>query len=165
MGSARLEGPFASPAFTARQWAYARALGRGEVYTPQAIVNGRADATGLDDEELRQVAARTDRGAGGPTLAVEAGAVTIGAGEAPSGGAEVWLARYDPSVIEVEVRRGENAGRTLPHVHIVKQLTLLGRWRGETERIALPAKDDLRLVDAVLVQGAGEGPILAAARE
>jgi hypothetical protein len=91
--------------------------------------------------------------------------VTIGAGAAPSGGAEVWLARYDPSVIEVTVRRGENAGRTLPHANVVKQLTLLGRWRGDAERLPLPAKTDPRLVDAVLVQGAGEGPILAAARD
>jgi hypothetical protein len=156
---------FATPEFTARQWAYARALGNGEVYTPQAIVNGRADATGLDVGELNQIAARADRGADGPALTVAGDSVTIGAGAAPSGGAEVWLARYDPSVIEVTVRRGENAGRTLPHANVVKQLTLLGRWRGDAERLPLPAKTDPRLVDAVLVQGAGEGPILAAARD
>ena len=32
-----------------------------------------------------------------PTLSIEAGRALIGAGEAPPGGAEVWLARYDPS--------------------------------------------------------------------
>ncbi len=156
---------FATPEYTARQWAYARALGNGEVYTPQAIVNGRADATGLDVGELNQIAARADRGADGPALAVAGDSVTIGAGAAPSGGAEVWLASYDPGVIEVTVRRGENAGRTLPHANVVKQLTLLGRWRGDAERLPLPAKTDPRLVDAVRVQGAGEGPILAAARD
>jgi hypothetical protein len=156
---------FATPEFTARQWAYARSLGNGEVYTPQAIVNGRADATGLDVGELQKIAARVERGEGGPALALAADSVTIGAGAAPSGGAEVWLARYDPRVIEVEVRRGENAGRTLPHANVVKELTLLGRWRGDAERFALPAKSDPRLVDAVLVQGVGEGPILAAARD
>src|SRR5450755_4266798 len=31
---------FAKAAFTARQYAYARTLGHGEVYTPQTIVNG-----------------------------------------------------------------------------------------------------------------------------
>jgi hypothetical protein len=155
---------FATPEYTARQWAYARALGNGEVYTPQAIVNGRADTTGLDVGELKQIAARADRGAAGPALTLAADSVTIGTGAAPSGGADVWLARYDPSVIEVAVRRGENAGRTLPHANVVKQLTLLGRWQGDAERLALPAKGDPRLIDAVLVQGAGEGPILAAAR-
>lgn len=156
---------FDSPAYTARQWAYARSLGNSEVYTPQAIVNGRADTTGLDVGQLAQIAARADRGAAGPALSVAGNSVTIGAGEAPAGGAEVWLARYDPSVIEVAIRRGENAGRTLPHVNIVKQLALLGRWGGQAEQFNLPAKSDPRLIDAVLVQGAGQGPILAAARD
>jgi hypothetical protein len=156
---------FDSPAYTARQYAYAHTLGNSEVYTPQVIVNGRADTTGLDVGELAQIAARVDRGAAGPALTLAGNSVTIGAGAAPAGGAEIWLARYDPRVIEVAIKRGENAGRTLSHANIVKQLTLLGRWGGQAEAINLPAKDDPRLVDAVLVQGPGQGPILAAARD
>jgi hypothetical protein len=156
---------FASPAFTARQWAYARTLGHGEVYTPQAIVNGRADVTGADADELQALARREDRGAGGPELSIEAGRARIGAGAAPPEGAEVWLVRYDPAMREVAVKRGENAGRLLPHAHVVVDLVRLGGWRGEAERFDLPAKRDPRLVDAVLVQAAGTGPILAAAKE
>ncbi len=156
---------FAKPKFTARQWAYARALGHGEVYTPQAIVNGRADVTGADAAELQALAKREDRGAGGPDLSIEAGRAVIGAGEAPPGGAEVWLVRYDPATREVAVKRGENAGRLLPHAHVVVDLVLIGRWQGEAERFDLPAKTDPRLVDAVLVQAAGTGPILAAVKE
>ena len=156
---------FAKPAFTARQWAYARTLGHGEVYTPQAVVNGRADVTGADAAELQALVQREDRGAGGPDLSIEAGHAMIGAGEAPTGGAEVWLARYDPSTREVAVKRGENAGRLLPHAHVVVDLVLIGRWRGEPERFDLPAKTDPRLVDAVLVQASGTGPILAAVKE
>ena len=74
---------FAKPAFTARQWAYAGALGHGEVYTPQAIVNGSADITGADAAELQALAKREDRGAGGPDVSIEAGRALIGAGEAP----------------------------------------------------------------------------------
>jgi len=156
---------FAKPAFTARQWAYGRTLGHGEVYTPQTIVNGRADVTGADASELQALARREDRGASGPDLEIEAGRAVIGAGEAPPGGAEVWLARYDPATREVAVKRGENAGRLLPHAHVVVDLVLLGRWGGAPERLDLPPKTDPRLVDAVLVQGAGTGPILAAVKE
>ena len=156
---------FARPVFTARQWAYARALGHGEVYTPQTIVNGRADVTGADAAELQALAKREDRGPGGPDLSIEAGRATIGAGEAPPGGADVWLARYDPATREVAVKRGENAGRLLPHAHVVVDLLLLGQWRGEPVRFDLPAKTDPRLLDAVLVQAAGTGPILAAVKE
>jgi len=156
---------FAKPAFTARQWAYARALGHGEVYTPQAIVNARADVAGADAAEFEALTVREDRGASGPELSIEKGLAVIGAGEAPPGGAEVWLVRYDPSTREVAVKRGENAGRLLPHAHVVVDLVLIGRWRGEPERFDLPAKPDRRLVDAVLVQSAGTGPILAAVKE
>ncbi len=156
---------FAKPQFTARQWAYARSLGNSEVYTPQSIVNGRADVTGADAAELAALARRADRGAGGPDVAIEAGGAQVGAGSAPSGGGEVWLARYDPATRDVAVKRGENAGRLLPHVDIVVDLVLLGRWRGEAVRFDLPAKPDPRLRDAVLVQAAGTGAILAAVKE
>ena len=156
---------FAKPAFTARQWAYAQALAHSEVYTPQMIVNGRADVTGADAAELHALAKREDRGAGGPELSIEGGRALIGAGEAPPGGAEVWLVRYDPATREIAVKRGENAGRLLPHAHVVVDLVLIGRWRGEAERFDLPAKPDRRLVDAVLVQSAGTGPIIAAVKE
>src|SRR5690348_13496568 len=43
---------FASPQYTARQWDYAHALKHSEVYTPQVIVNGRADITGRDKAQL-----------------------------------------------------------------------------------------------------------------
>lgn len=156
---------FAKPEFTARQWAYAGALGHDEVYTPQAIVNGRADVTGADAAELAELAKREDRGAGGPDLSIAAGVVRVGPGAAPPGGAEVWLARYDPAIRNVAVRRGENVGRLLPHVDIVVALVRLGRWSGDAERFDLPGKGDPRLRDAVIVQAAGGGPILAAVKE
>lgn len=42
----------ASPAFTARQKAYAAAHGEANVYTPQVIVNGLAGAAGGDRAEI-----------------------------------------------------------------------------------------------------------------
>ena len=156
---------FAKPEFTARQWAYARALRRADVYTPQIVVNGRADGIGADAAEMRELAERTDRGAAGPDVTIEPGAVTIGVGRAPRRGADVWLARYQPGVIDVAVQRGENAGRTLPHGNVVREMVLIGHWSGEAERLALPPANDSRLADAVLVQTSDAGPILAAARD
>ena len=48
---------FASPQFTARQWDYAHALRHTEVYTPQVIVNGRADIVGRDRVALEKLIA------------------------------------------------------------------------------------------------------------
>jgi hypothetical protein len=74
----------------------------------------------------------------------------------------VWLALYDPRVVEVPVARGENAGRTLAHKNVVHRLVLLGHWTGAAERLPLPPSGGL--ARAVLVQGAGTGPIIAAAK-
>jgi hypothetical protein len=72
--------------------------------------------------------------------------------------------RYDPRVIEVVVKRGENAGKTLPHKNVVREMIVLGNWRGEAASFPLPAADDPELAEAVIVQTAGAGPVLAAAR-
>jgi hypothetical protein len=153
---------FGRPEFTERQYAYARSLGDSGVYTPEVVVNGRAAGVGAESSEVAALATKTDRGASGPSVTIQGEAVTIGAGAAPSGGAEVWLALYDPRTIEVAVPRGENAGRTLAHRNVVKQLSRLGAWNGAPTRLPLPPAGGL--ARAVIVQQRGVGPILAAAR-
>jgi len=154
---------FSSPKWTARQYAYAKAMGREGVYTPQIVVNGRVAGDGVEPAGLAELVRKGDRGAAGPSLSFGKDAVTVRQGAAPRGSAEVWLAMYDPRTIDVAVRRGENAGRTLPHKDIVREMTLLGRWTGQAQSFALPAAGE-GLAEAVIVQTSGAGPILAAAR-
>jgi hypothetical protein len=154
---------FSQPQFTARQWDYAHHLRHPSVFTPQVVVNGRLDGVGADPNELRRLVASADRGSGGPNVIVGRGRVTVGAAPPPSGGADVWLVRYDPRLIMVPIGRGENAGRTLPHRNVVRQLVRLGRWTGATALYSLPPAGMPGLVDAVLVQQGAGGPILAAA--
>ncbi len=155
---------FSSPAWTARQYSYARAMGRDGVYTPQVVVNGRAEGDGLDAGGLAALIDRGERGAGGPSVAFDGRTVRVGQGAVPAGGADVWLARYDPRVVEVEVRRGENAGRTLPHKDVVRDMVLLGHWDGRAASFPVPA-GGAGLAEAAIVQAAGAGPILAAAKQ
>src|SRR5271166_626203 len=56
---------FSKPEWTARQYAYARSLKSDGVYTPQVVVNGRVDGTGLDPSGLAALMSRGDRGAAG----------------------------------------------------------------------------------------------------
>ena len=155
---------FSKAAWTARQYAYARAMGRDGVYTPQVVVNGRVEGDGLEPSELAGLMSRGERGSGGPSVGFSGGAVTVGAGNAPAGGADVWLARYIPHTVEVAIARGENAGRTLPYKDVVRELMLIGHWKGEAATFPLPGGSDAGLAEAALVQGPGCGPILAAAR-
>jgi hypothetical protein len=155
---------FASPQYTARQWDYARALRHDNVFTPQVVVNGRLDGVGAQPGEIEQLMRRAERTAPGPALNLAAGEVTIGAAAKPARGADVWLVRYDPRIVQVAIRRGENGGRTLPHRNVVRELVRLGAWNGQAARFTLPAPHDPALRNAVLVQIVGAGPILAAAK-
>lgn len=155
---------FSKHAWTERQYAYARALARDGVYTPQVVINGRVEGDALEPGAMAGLMSRGDRGAGGPNVGFAGGAVTVGAGAAPSGGADVWLARYIPRTVEVAIPRGENAGHTLPYKDVVRELTLLGHWRGEAATFPVPGGAESGLAEAAIVQGAGCGPVLAAAR-
>jgi hypothetical protein len=156
---------FSRPAWTARQYAYAKAMGHGDnVYTPQVVVNGRVEGDGLQPGELAGLMSRGDRGSGGPSIGFSGGAVTIGRGAAPAGGADVWLARYIPHDVEVAIPRGENAGHTLPYKDVVREMVLLGKWRGDAATFSAPAGSDPSLAEAAIVQANGAGPILAAAK-
>ncbi len=154
---------FGKPQFTERQWQYARAMRQQDVYTPQVVVNGRVAGVGADPGEIERLMSRADRGASGPAVTISGGSAAIGAAPAPARAADVWLIRYDPRTLEVAVRRGENAGKTLPHKNIVRGIVRLGGWDGKAERFGLPAADS-GLATAILVQTAGAGPILAAAK-
>jgi hypothetical protein len=156
---------FSRPAWKARQFAYAKAMGRGaNVYTPQVVVNGRVEGDGLEPGALAGLISRADRGAGGPSLGFTDGAVTVGAGAAPTSGADVWLARYIPHAVEVTIPRGENAGRTLPYKHVVREMVLLGKWQREAATFPCRAATQPS-PEAVLVQANGAGPILAGAKK
>ena len=152
---------FATPAYTQRQWDYAKGLRHQQVWTPQVIVGGRADTTGTRDGQIEALLAKVPRAAG-PALTLTGSTVEVAAAKA-SGPADVWLVRYDPRTVEVAVKAGENEGRTLPHRNIVRTLTRLGTWSGAAQRFVV-APASAGLATAVLVQLPGGGPILSAAR-
>ncbi len=142
---------FARPEFTQRQYDYRDGLNHANVWTPQTVINGRTDVTGVRAAELMRAVADGDRGNGGPMLGQNAGRISIGAAAvAGSGPADVWLVRYDPRTVQVPVKAGENAGRTLPHRNVVHQLINLGRWTGAAAELARPAAV-AGLSEAVLV--------------
>ena len=78
--------------------------------------------------------------------------------------ATIWLVRYDPRVVNVPIRAGENQGRTIAHRNVVRSLSVLGRWTGGQVALQLPAARDRILRSAILVQSGTGGPIIAAAK-
>ncbi len=153
---------YAQPDFTARQWEYSRAQGRGNVQTPQLIVNGRAAVLGSYKAEVEKAIAANSRGSGGPVVTVDGAKVSV-ASAATGKPATVWLVAYDPRSVSVPIRAGENGGRTLPHRNIVRQLVALGPWSGKAVSYTAP-ESPAGLKRAVLVQVGKGGPIVAATR-
>ena len=157
--------PFASAWATDRQYGYGSALGLNGVYTPQMVIDGATDAVGSRRAAVEgaiatsratsparvAVALRRD----GNGLAVDLPKATL---EAPVG---VWLARYDPATRTTDVARGENGGRRLENVNVVKSLERIATWEGTARTLTVPAQAQDGV--AVLVQQDGEGPILGAA--
>jgi hypothetical protein len=151
--------PFSSPAATARQQSYARALGLPDVYTPQVIINGRHEAVGSDRETIDTVMAASTRMPVQATLAVEGNALSIKVGTGQGQG-RLWLVTFDRQH-ETSVRRGENAGRTIVNVNVVRSLAPVGSWSGSPLVLSLP-RPSIGSDAAILLQGT-DGQILGAA--
>ena len=154
---------FASPVFTQRQRDYARGLHLQGVYTPQVVVNGRAELVGTDRVALDRAIRRNVRPPFAPAVTVAGRSLTIARGETDAP-ADVWLVWYDPRTVQVSIRRGENSGRTLAHRNVVKSIVRIGSWTGRAASYTLPALRDPALSGAVLVQRLNGGEIIAAER-
>jgi len=152
---------FAKREFTNRQYDYAHGLGHANVYTPQIVLNGQQDLSGINRGQLDAAIARAARVPAYP-LSLAGDTLSIAAAAPPRAPADVWLVRYDPRTIEVPIQAGENGGRTLPHKNIVRELVRLGEWNGRAATYPLPQARQPGLRTAVLMQQRNGGPILAA---
>src|SRR6201987_1493942 len=157
------KAPFSSPAATQRQHRYAEQLGLATVYTPQIVVDGKWQAVGSSRVEIESVldSAQRNRDKGPAWLAADHGHAKITLGPGGSGvSASVVLIGFDRHHVTA-VARGENAGRTLAHVDVVRSLEEVARFdgRGGAVEAPLPAQCD-RI--AAIVQ-APDGRILGVA--
>ena len=129
--------PFSSKNFTARQKRYSQIFGEDSVYTPQLIVNGREQVVGSDAAAAhRAIASATAKASlslkisaraneGGLRLSIDLPAAPAGAEPI-----DVLVALAEDDLTSV-VRRGENEGRTLTHVAVVRRLQPLGALEPE----------------------------------
>ena len=162
----------ASPVFSARQRAYAKTRGDGQVYTPQAVIDGTYHVVGSQASSIEQAISKSKeklKNARIP-LSVETRGDTliITVGAAPSNTrvkpATIWLALVKKS-IPVKISRGENRGKIITYHQVVRNLTPVGQWTGQEVTIRLPKRHlQSKETDGctVLLQQDTAGPILAA---
>lgn len=173
--------PFSSPAFSARQGEYSTAYGRDGVYTPQMIVDGVTEFNGSNGGRAAEAIARAARAPKAETRVTRAArqpaegvALAVSLRNIPKltdNDAAYVLLAVTESNLSTDVARGENAGRKLPHVGVVRSLTTVGTLAEardgafDTETSVLLKKnwrrENLRAV--VFAQERGSRRILAAA--
>lgn len=156
---------FAKPEFTARQKAYALAIGSRTIYTPQFIVGGQDRIEG----PVPELVDAAIRDAMGDRMNIELQAqregdiLTIRAEVDPplEKPVRVHLVRYLPEQ-RVNIERGENAGKTITYRNIVQDWQLLGDWLGDKSlEVQVPISGPEPA--AVLLQKIGPSRIVAAA--
>ena len=130
-----------SRASTERQYGYARTLGRKNVYTPQAVINGQDHVNGADGAAIDSMLSSLASSGAGLTVDMaadlEADGLTISVGDG-EGKANIVAAYFD-DVTTVKIKSGENAGRSISYYHSVREIQTVGMWSGEAVELKLPA--------------------------
>ncbi|MBD9374677.1 DUF1223 domain-containing protein [Rhizobium sp. ARZ01] len=126
---------------TDRQYAYARMFGRGSVYTPQAVINGREHVNGGNIAQIRNQLEELSAEGRGLSVKVSADIVqdelriNIGNGQ---GKANVIVAYFDGEQ-SVDIEEGDNRGRRVDYWHAVTNMETIGMWEGKETSLVLPA--------------------------
>ncbi len=160
--------PFASRAFTLKQYAYAEAFGSSGVYTPQAVINGNSHFTGSDGRKMGRALKENKISDGG----------ALSLGEIKKTGNKLFTNYTLPNATEANsitfaltlkerttaIKRGENRNRTLTNHNIVIDQTLVEAQQEGSIQLSIPAwvaasdaltivayatKDRVGIIDAV----------------
>jgi hypothetical protein len=164
---------FASPRNSERQRSYAKARGDGAIYTPQAVVNGTLHVNGASKAAIEDAINTTAKSVGPLRVPVrfwqQNNTLNIATGAAEPGRtvreATIWFGVVQTSG-NVEIKHGENEGKTLTYTNIVRELTPIGLWKGQPVEIQIP-RGAVMLAETqksvVLIQEGRAGPIIGAA--
>jgi hypothetical protein len=168
---------FSSAALTARQQQYADRMNLASIYTPQIVVDGRAELVGSDADAARRTLERArkaahgtlrltvdDRGARAVAVAVDVSELSQSRGDH----ADIVVAITEDG-LRSNVTRGENHGRVLAHAAVVRSLGTIGEAvadRASTAHAEIPIASDwqrAQLKVVAFVQERRSRAILAAA--
>jgi hypothetical protein len=130
---------FSSAALTSRQQAYQARFGTESIYTPQMVVNGRAELVGSDATAARNAILKASTTPHGhitidiANVRAEQAAplgIAIAITDLPPIGrgdrADIVLAVTERG-LTTDVKRGENHGKVLAHAPVVRYMATIGR--------------------------------------
>ncbi len=156
--------PYSSPRFTQRQENYVRQFGIDGAYTPEMVVDGMAQFNGSNGRRAQdEIAKATERKKAAIRLSRSDAGLDIQVENAPRS-TSVWLVLAENAAAS-QVSGGENKGRRITHVAVVRSLQKVGSVKaGQPFRKSV----ELRREDAgkrvvVFLQSDGVGLITGAA--
>lgn len=136
---------FASKENTNRQYAYAKSMGERQVYTPQAVINGLNHVVGSREKAIQQVVQQHISSGNGLFVPIEASisessvGISINA-EANVGNATLYIVSLRKSA-QVEIKRGENSGKTIEYHNIMADMQPIGMLKPSGLNIEYPLSD------------------------
>lgn len=149
----------AKPEYTQRQMDYAKSRGDNDVYTPQMVIDGKHHVVGSNQAEVTNAisAAYKTQAKLPMTLTANDMELVVDLGEgAATNEATLWLMAIAPAV-SVKIERGENAGREIVYLNVVRKLVPAGMWNGQAAKLTFPRKGiitgDVKSCIAVLQKG------------
>lgn len=159
---------FSQPEFSKRQYQYHRFF-TSQVYTPQLIINGNSEFVGSDENEIRSALKENLNGTPSTILNIKAQQQNGGLKldyeiKGKTNGNQLVIAVVQKHAVS-KVNAGENEGRVLSHVQIVRSLQTFDLKQSGIQSIQLPAEfnqNDWEIIG--LIQNADTGVITAAAR-
>ena len=161
--------PFSSHEFTMRQTEYAQRLHVAEPYTPQMVVDGSFEFVGNDPNRATQA---FKKALATPVVAIRISSAGLTDGtlharieaDPAEVKANVWVALAVDHA-ESQVLRGENGGRHLEHVAVVRKLSQIGKLDKQTgfsKDVTFKSVNQPTRVVAFL-QEPGQGKVIGAA--
>ncbi len=142
---------FSSAALTSRQQAYATRFRSESIYTPQIVVDGRAELVGSDAGAARRAIERSLAAPHGTVRLVvdaeTAGAlvVSVTASDLPRvarGDRADLVVAITEGRLQSDVTRGENKGRVLMHAAVVRYMATIGEAGGPPVRAEVALSPD-----------------------
>ena len=136
---------FASRQNTERQYKYAVTLKETQVYTPQAIINGRVHVVGSKKNRIVSAIDKLEAGQQGLTVPIEVSVDDQRVSFSVSGSSEsqdamvyILSMKRDETVA---IDRGENGGKTLTYHNVMKEIRPVGMVKAEGLSMEYPLSE------------------------
>ncbi len=137
---------FSKADFTERQKRYARTLQERQIYTPQAIVNGRDHTVGSRKDKIESLMKGFRKEGKGLTVPID---VKIVDGQMRIRVNDISANKNDPTLYmvffnrasKVKIERGENRGKTIVYRNIVRETQMLGMLKSGAISVDLPISE------------------------